>query len=94
MLRLARREPSAVLLAAQLGAVVLYPFMEDDGVGRALFSVFGIAVLGLVMRAVRDDGRGSAAGSVSAVGGASLTSIGFPCVRGRVCREGARGSSS
>src|SRR3712207_3041190 len=28
--------------------------MEDDGVGRALFSVFGIAVLGLVMRAVRD----------------------------------------
>ncbi len=54
MLRLARREPSAVLLAAQLGAVVLYPFMEDNRVGRALFSLFGIAVLGLVMRAVRD----------------------------------------
>ena len=54
MLRLARREPSALLLAAQLGAVVLYPFMEDTGAGRALFSLFGIAVLGLVMRAVRD----------------------------------------
>src|SRR3712207_5606140 len=28
--------------------------MEDSGAGRALFSLFGIAVLGLVMRAVRD----------------------------------------
>ena len=50
---LARREPSAVLLAAQLGAVLLYPFMEDSDAGRALFSVFGIAILGLVVLAVR-----------------------------------------
>jgi ion channel len=48
-----RREPSAVLFAAQLSAVLLYPFMEDAGVGRALFSVFGIAILGLVVLAVR-----------------------------------------
>src|SRR5688500_12694460 len=27
--------------------------MEDEGVGRALFSVFGIAILGLVVLAVR-----------------------------------------
>ena len=53
MLRLARKEPSAVLLAAQLGGVLLYPFMEGSEVGRSLFSVFGIAVLGLVVLAVR-----------------------------------------
>lgn len=53
MLRLARREPSAVLLAAQLAGVLLYPFMEGSDVGRALFSVFGIAILGLVLLAVR-----------------------------------------
>jgi hypothetical protein len=52
VLRLARREPSAVLLAAQLAGVLLYPFMENSEVGRALFSVFGIAVLGLVVLAV------------------------------------------
>jgi Ion channel len=49
---LARREPSAILLAAQLGAVLLYPFMESSA-GRAVFSVFGIAILGLVVLAVR-----------------------------------------
>ena len=49
----AYREPSAILLAAQLGAVLLYPFMEDSEVGRALFSVFGVLILGLVVRAVR-----------------------------------------
>jgi hypothetical protein len=53
MRRFAHREPSAILLAAQLGAVLLYPFMEGSAVGRALFSVFGIAILGLVLLAVR-----------------------------------------
>ncbi|HEV7751990.1 MAG TPA: potassium channel family protein [Baekduia sp.] len=53
MLRLARREPSAILLAAQLAGLLLYPFMDSEGVGRALFSVFGIAILGLVVLAVR-----------------------------------------
>ena len=53
VLALARREPSAILLAAQLGAVLLYPFMEGSDAGRALFSVFGIAILGLVVLAVR-----------------------------------------
>jgi len=53
VLRAARRQPSALLLAAQLGAVLLYPFLEGDGVGRALFSVLGIGFLGLVMMAVR-----------------------------------------
>jgi hypothetical protein len=53
VLKFARREPSAVLFAAQLAGVLLYPFMEDSDVGRSLFSVFGIAVLGLVVLAVR-----------------------------------------
>jgi Ion channel len=53
VLKFARREHSAVLLAAQLAAVLLYPFMEGSDVGRSLFSVFGIAILGLVVMAVR-----------------------------------------
>jgi hypothetical protein len=53
MLRAARREPSAILLAAQLAGVLLYPFLEGEGVGRALFAVLGIAILGLVLLAVR-----------------------------------------
>ena len=53
MLRFARREPSAVLLAAQLAAVLIYPFLEEGAVARALFSLFGIAILGLVVLAVR-----------------------------------------
>ena len=53
MLRRFPREPSAVLLLAQLLGVLLYPFMETTDAGRALFSIFGIAVLGLVFRAVQ-----------------------------------------
>jgi len=47
------KEPSAVLLAVQLAGVLLYPFMEGKGAGQALFALFGIVVLGLVMLAVR-----------------------------------------
>jgi hypothetical protein len=53
VLRVLRSEPSAVLLAVQLAGVLLYPFMEGSGVGRALFSVFGVLVLALVLLAVR-----------------------------------------
>jgi hypothetical protein len=42
-----------MLLFAQLAGILLYPFMETSSVGRALFSVFGIAILGLVVLAVR-----------------------------------------
>jgi hypothetical protein len=48
-----RRHPSALLLAGQLLGVLAYPFMEGSDVGSALFSVFGIAILGLVVLAVR-----------------------------------------
>ena len=53
MLARVRREPSAILLFTQLAAVLLYPFMETTDAGRALFSLFGILVLGLVLLAVR-----------------------------------------
>jgi hypothetical protein len=49
----AKRQPSAVLLAAQLAAILIYPFLEEGAVGRAIFSMFGIAILGLVVLAVR-----------------------------------------
>jgi Ion channel len=48
-----RREPSATLLAAQLAGVLFYPFMGDNDAGRALFGLFGVVILGLVVRAVR-----------------------------------------
>jgi Ion channel len=53
VLSFARREPSAVLLAAQLAGVLLYPAMEGNEVGRSLFAVFGILILALVVLAVR-----------------------------------------
>ena len=52
MLEFARRQPSAILLIVQLAGVLLYPFMEGAA-GRALFSAFGIIVLGLVVLSVR-----------------------------------------
>jgi Ion channel len=53
VLDFARRQPSAILLAAQLVGVLVYPAMEGNDVGRSLFSVFGIVVLALVVLAVR-----------------------------------------
>jgi hypothetical protein len=53
MLRFARKEPSAILFAAQLMALLLYPLLESGDAGRALFSALGIGFLGLVVLAVR-----------------------------------------
>jgi hypothetical protein len=53
VLRFARKEPSAVLLVVQLAGLLLYPFLKENGAGQALFSVFGIIVLALVLLAVR-----------------------------------------
>jgi hypothetical protein len=72
VLRIARREPSAILLAAQLAAVLLYPFMEGTGVGRALFSAFGIAILALVLLAVHASPARTGIGLVLAVPATAL----------------------
>lgn len=53
MREFAKRQPSAVLLVAQLAAILIYPLLEEGAAGRAIFSVFGIAILGLVVLAVR-----------------------------------------
>jgi hypothetical protein len=53
VLAAARKEPSAVLLFAQIAAVLLYPFTEGSDVGRAVFSLLGIVILALVLLAVR-----------------------------------------
>jgi len=53
VLRILRREPSAILLAVQLAALFVYPFMEGNGAGRAVFSLLGILVMALVILAVR-----------------------------------------
>jgi hypothetical protein len=52
VLHAARRHPSAILLAAQLAGLLLYPLLEGHGVGRALFSIFGIVILVLVVLTV------------------------------------------
>jgi hypothetical protein len=46
-------QPSAVLLVAQLGSVVLFPFMEGTSLARAALSTIGLAILFLAVRAVR-----------------------------------------
>jgi hypothetical protein len=53
VLRTLRREPSAILLAVQLSAILVYPFIEGNGAGRALFSLVGVLVMALVILAVR-----------------------------------------
>jgi Ion channel len=53
VLRAARREPSAILLAVQLAGVLVYPFAEDNRAGRALISLLGIVILALVVLTVR-----------------------------------------
>jgi hypothetical protein len=53
VLRAARREPSAILLAVQMAGVLIYPFAEDTHGGRALFSLLGVVILILVVLTVR-----------------------------------------
>ena len=36
-MRATLREPSALLLAAQLAGILLYPFMEGNEAGRAIY---------------------------------------------------------
>lgn len=53
MRQLAARQPSAILFGAQLLAILIYPFLEGSDAGRAVFSALGIAILGLILLAVR-----------------------------------------
>src|SRR3954466_884234 len=53
LMQKAKDTPPALLLFVQLAGVRWSPFMEDTRPGRALFSVLGIVVLGLVVLATR-----------------------------------------
>lgn len=48
-----RRHPSALLLAVQLAAMVLYPLVERTSVGRSALAIGGIAILVVTTRLVR-----------------------------------------
>ena len=48
-----RRHPSAFLLLVQLTGMLLYPFIEGEPAGHAVFNVFGVVVLVLAIRMVR-----------------------------------------
>jgi hypothetical protein len=43
------RHPSALLLAAQLASLLLYPTMDDSGTGRLLFGAVGVVVVLLAL---------------------------------------------
>lgn len=45
--------PSALLLAVQLLGILAYPYMDDVRFGRAVFEIFGIVVLALVVRSIK-----------------------------------------
>jgi len=47
-----RDHPSAVLLAVQLLGVVIFPFTDQDGLGRTMLSAFGLVVLAIAVMAV------------------------------------------
>ena len=49
----ARRHPSAILLLVQLAGMLLYPFIENTHAGRVGFGAFGIVVLVITTRMVR-----------------------------------------
>jgi Ion channel len=47
------KHPCAVLLLIQLAGIVIYPFLGDQPLGRALFSILALVVLVLAVMAVR-----------------------------------------
>lgn len=53
MRKFLRKHPSAILLSAQLLALLIYPAMEGRTGGRAAYEVFGIFVLCLAIMTVR-----------------------------------------
>jgi hypothetical protein len=53
LLASARRHPSAILLLVQLAGMLLYPFIENTQAGRIGFGAFGVVVLVITTRMVR-----------------------------------------
>ena len=49
----ARQHPSGVLLVVQLCGLLIYPFLDDEPLGRAVLSTLGLLVLVIAVMAVR-----------------------------------------
>ncbi len=75
MRQFAARQPSAILFGAQLAAILVYPFVQDNDSGQAIFSALGIAILGLVLLAVRGSPAWTSLGMVLAVPATGLLLI-------------------
>jgi hypothetical protein len=69
------RQPSAILFGAQLAAILIYPFVQDSDAGQAVFSALGIAILALVLLAVRGSPAWTWLGIVLAVPATALLLI-------------------
>lgn len=54
LLNQTRRHPSAVLLLVQLAGMLFYPFLETTQGGQIAFNLFGVVVLGMTVRMVRN----------------------------------------
>ena len=73
---LARRHPSAFLLAAQLLSLVLYPLMDDTTEGRLLFGAVALVVVPLVVWVVTRSPAVNAVAWLLAVPAVALTFAG------------------
>jgi len=73
---LARRHPSAFLLAAQLLSLVLYPLMDDTQSGRLLFGAVALVVVPLVVWVVNRSPAVNAIAWLFAVPAVALTFTG------------------
>ena len=73
---LAKRHPSAFLLAAQLLSLVLYPLMDDTTTGRLLFGAVALVVVPLAVWVVNRSTFVSAVGWLLAIPAMLLTAVG------------------
>lgn len=73
---LAKRHPSAFLLAAQLVSLMLYPLMDETVEGRLLFGAVALAVVPLAVWVVNRSHFVSAVGWLLAIPAMLLTAVG------------------
>ncbi|MEF9977429.1 MAG: ion channel [Thermomonas sp.] len=74
--RVAHRHPSAVLLAAQLLSLLLYPLMDDSAAGRLLFGAVALVVVPLAVWVISHSPSITKIGWLLAVPAMLLTLVG------------------
>jgi len=72
----ARRHPSALLLAAQLLSLLLYPLMDDTNKGRLIFGAVAVVIVPLAVWVVNSSPFVSFVGWLLAIPALALTMIG------------------